>query len=1248
VAYWWGGINSSWAAQNSGTAQTNPFYANFTSDPAGTSNTLTLPSSTTNVFFTTSNAMNQNATTLDQAFTINSLNFTSGNTGSTISAGSETNAQTYNTLTINAAAINGNAGNNGITVNTGSGPNTINANVILGASQTWTNASSNVLTVAGSVTNNGNTLSTAGAGPIAISGNIGGNGGFTAGGSGTVTLSGTNGYTGVTTAAGGTLQFTSEASLYNDATAASWSASNIIVQSGATLALSVGGTGQFSTTDVATLLANLDGTVASDGLMGGSAIGFDTTSAAGGNFTISGNITDTTGTGGGSVGVTKLGTNTLTLQGTNTYTGVLTLDGGILNAATSNIDGTSTTNGIVFNGGTLQAASGGITTAKAVTLNAGGGTFDTGAAATSTLSGAIGGAGGLTVIGSGLLTLQGANNYTGVLTLNGGVLNAATTNINGSSTTNGIVFNGGTLQAASGGITTGKAVTLNAGGGTFDTGTAATSALSGVIGGAGGLTVVGTGTVTLGNASSSYSGGTSISSGTVIVSASQASGTSNGPVGYGTGAITLAGGRLSSNASGETLYNPINVTGTTGQLTTGGTSNNPYGNLLLYGAVTGNGEFTVGNSFVNTYAASVELFDSLSGFTGTVNYIGNATDNLIFSNAVNTTANFTLSGSTSSQYLQFPNATNTIGALSGTGGLIKGPGTLQINQSASTAFAGILGGSTALNVTKAGSGMLSLTNANTYTGVTTITGGILSTGSTGILANGGTASYIGQSTNAAANLVLNGGTLQYANTTNTAESTDRLLTLLGNGSLDASGSSTITFAGNGTGAANAISVTASSSPTLTFTGTNTGANTFKPIIGNKNGTIITSVAKTGAGAWVLSGTNTYTGGTSINNGTLAVSNASALGTTGNLSFGGGTLQYIGINTDFSSRFSTAASQAYSVDTNGQAVAFETPLTSSGGSLAVSDTAGTGNLTLTGASTYNGATTINAGATLYLGNGTTDGSIASTSGVNLSGTLVYNLASSPRTVAYSIGGTGTGGNVTLNGPQALTLTAANTYSGTTSVAGGTLYVSNTSGSGTGTSAVNVTGGTLSGTGSIAGNIALSSASTTGTLEPGTQSAATGKLTASAGSVGGTGNYVADIAFGTAAGNGSPPDTASELMATGGAVDVSHMNFSVNLLGAAAGTTGAITPNETFVIVDSTTPITVNGSTVFGSLASPQGGLTYTVAYNATGGFPGAVNDSGTSDAEIAVTIDSVPEPTSLGFIGLAGVGLMRRRRRRTIA
>lgn len=176
-----------------------------------------------------------------------------------------------------------------------------------------------------------NTLFTGnGTSSFTVSGGISGAGNLTKGGTSRLILSGTNSYGGTTAISGGILQFTNAASLYNN-TPASWTAANISVASGATLALNVGGTGEFTTANVTTILNNLGGAngSSSGGFAAGSAIGL----VNAGNVSIADTITNTTGTGGGALGITKYGVGILTLTGANTYTGTTRILQGSLTLA---------------------------------------------------------------------------------------------------------------------------------------------------------------------------------------------------------------------------------------------------------------------------------------------------------------------------------------------------------------------------------------------------------------------------------------------------------------------------------------------------------------------------------------------------------------------------------------------------------------------------------------------------------------------------------------------------------------------------------------------------------------------------------------------------------------------------------------------------------------------------------------------------------------------------------------------------
>ena len=161
---------------------------------------------------------------------------------------------------------------------------------------------------------------------------------------------------------------------------------------------------------------------------------------------------------------------------------------------------------------------------------------------------------------------------------------------------------------------------------------------------------------------------------------------------------------------------------------------------------------------------------------------------------------------------------------------------------------------------------------NTYTGATTINGGVLEST---ILANGGSASGIGQSTNAAANLVFGAATATLRYTGSSNVTINRGFTLSsgagGGATIESSGAGTLSFN-------NTVAIeygTIDQTRTLTLGGTKIGANTFGKVIAD-NGTAATSLVKNGAGTWVLDQSNTHTGNTTISGGTLALSGSGSI------------------------------------------------------------------------------------------------------------------------------------------------------------------------------------------------------------------------------------------------------------------------------------------------------------------------------------------------------------------------------------
>ncbi|MBZ9982492.1 MULTISPECIES: autotransporter domain-containing protein [unclassified Mesorhizobium] len=203
----------------------------------------------------------------------------------------------------------------------------------------------------------------------------------------------------------------------------------------------------------------------------------------------------------------KTGTSIWTLTGATGTVTPWTINRGTLSISSdANLGAPS--GGLTFDGGTLRNTAA-LTTARNVTLNAGGGTFLTGADLTA--AGVVTGGGSLIKTGAGTLTLSGANSYTGGTSiLNGTLQVSADANLGAAS--GGLAFDGGTLQNTAA-LATGRSVTLEAGGGIFQTDSNLT--VTGAISGSGSLTKDGAGTLTL-TGSNSYQGNTLIEVGTLV------------------------------------------------------------------------------------------------------------------------------------------------------------------------------------------------------------------------------------------------------------------------------------------------------------------------------------------------------------------------------------------------------------------------------------------------------------------------------------------------------------------------------------------------------------------------------------------------------------------------------------------------------------------------------------------------------------------------------------------------------------
>ena len=407
------------------------------------------------------------------------------------------------------------------------------------------------------------------------------------------------------------------------------------------------------------------------------------------------------------------------------------------------------------------------------------------------------------------------------------------------------------------------------------------------------------------------------------------------------------------------------------------------GTLSAPGTLTVNinsGTFTVGQSYPlltwTTGAKPTVVLGALNGFIGNLTFTGNKLILNISGTAYRWTGLGNAQWDTTSVNNWFQNGASAVfangspallddtatGATSVSLDAAVSPSSVTVNDTALTysifTSAGFdIAGSGGL--TKGGTNTLTVTGgANAYTGATTINGGTISVSA---LANGGSPSDIGAATKGASNLVFNGGTLQY---TGSPVNSDHLFTLgTGGGTINASGSP----AGlNGLGLTNAgpVAFSGTGARVLTLTGSDSDTNILAPALADNGGA--TSLVLAGTAFWALTGTNTYSGLTTIEGGTAgATLQLGAGGATG--SIGSGSI----LNN---------AKLVYN-RTNSQTISG--PVTGSG-----SVTVDGGSLVLAGNNTYQGGSTINPGATLQIGNGGATGSIYDGTAITDNGNIVF--------------------------------------------------------------------------------------------------------------------------------------------------------------------------------------------------------------------------------------------------------------------
>lgn len=498
-------------------------------------------------------------------------------------------------------------------------------------------------------------------------------------------------------------------------------------------------------------------------------------------------------------------------------------------------------------------------------------TISTGAA---TQAGQISGtaATGITKTGSGTLTFATVGSYSGTTTVSAGTLRTSGATVFNSS---GVALSTSRLRVTSSTdqTTTGRFSSTGNSVYEFDratSGTAVINTFGALTLASGTFSVTKTANVSSGMANLSLTGTSTYVSGSAFSAVSNARLTfevlNGGNVAlavYGSGGVVI--GHLDGVTSTTIAMN------STGTLTLSGTAND-YGGRTSINAgtieVTKLADVGQSSSLGLTSVNSGTILLSYGG-VGTLRYIGDSDSST--NRPIMFAGNPTIGSDLDSSGLGTVTFTGSFSVGLGGNHEIGLHGTNAGNNTISSVLPGAN-----IHITKSGVGKWVLTGQNTYSGTSAIRDGTLTINSLGDV--GGGASSLGAPTTIENGTIQMGsgtatGTLQYiGGTDGTFISTDRRIDLFGTtggATLDVSGAGALKFTGS-------MIATGVGAKKLTLTGTNGGVNTLGGVIMNSsNGA--TSVVKAGTGNWILSGSNTYSGGTTVKSGTLAAENNRAVG-----------------------------------------------------------------------------------------------------------------------------------------------------------------------------------------------------------------------------------------------------------------------------------------------------------------------------------------------------------------------------------